>query len=163
MVWVALAIGIFLFYKFVDPAHKKSTYKVLGGLTVVIAIFLSGYFAYQSWTEAQRKNGLSIKLDYKNLNQEKGETAKIINSVVMKNLNVVNNYYPDVDLPTIKNLIFLPYLDSIISPVYDLHISEYELFASSQWVESKSSKDLKKNLKFSRINGLKNGLMIFQI
>lgn len=61
MVWIAVVLGVFLFYKFVERKHKILLLKIASVLCLVgLVVFLS-FLAYEKYEETQKKNWFSIE------------------------------------------------------------------------------------------------------
>jgi hypothetical protein len=60
MIWIAVVIGVFLFYQFVPLKHKK----ILVGIAVVLAVGMTIFIGYSDYQSKQRwkkrKNGATV-------------------------------------------------------------------------------------------------------
>jgi len=149
MVWIALVLGVFLFYKFVERKHKILFLKIAGGLTAVGGIFIGSFWGYESWQKGQRKNGISVELTYKDLKADKAIISKLVDEAFNKLSEVTSQYYPEVgpsDLVKIKEQVFRSHLGIKDSAEYSLQFSDAEIAALLEW-NSDKNKDTEKKLR----------------
>lgn len=57
MIWIAIVIGVFLFYKFVERPHKILVAKIAGVLSAVATIGLGGLFIYERVGNSTQDDG----------------------------------------------------------------------------------------------------------
>lgn len=82
MIWIALVIGVFLFYYFVPWKHKKRVFIGVGVLAVVGGLFLGALNLYFQWESSKKKSWKTVKF----LNMETLEDKlKLINVEVCNN------------------------------------------------------------------------------
>ena len=123
MIWVAVVLGVFLFYQFVERKHKMLVFKISLGLLGVLAIFVAGYWAFQNWDDKQTKSQISVELSYKNLELPKEKQALLVSNVAKKFLPTVRSaYFSEVtpeDYESIKNHVYFAYLDVKLPVEYE--------------------------------------------
>lgn len=116
MIWIAIILGLFLFYKFVERKHKVLTFKAIGVLSLLVGVLIGGNLGYNSWQTRRRENGISVELLYKDLQLSKKQQQQIANETFLLIYpNVTRYYYHDItvaDSFLLKKQLYSYYMDS---------------------------------------------------
>ena len=83
MIWIAVVLGLFLFYRYVERQHKVWIFLSLLGLVSLAAVVYGVIYGLQSFKERQTKTGITIKFVSKKPNVELGFPPEAI-SVLKK-------------------------------------------------------------------------------
>lgn len=65
MVWIAVVLGVFLFYKFVERSHKIIFFRFVGACLILGALIIGGVFLYEQF-ETKEKVRADIGVEYAN-------------------------------------------------------------------------------------------------
>lgn len=142
MIWIAVVLGTFLFYRFVEKKHKTLIFKISGGLFFAGAVLVGGLHSYETFSESNRKNGITVELSYKDLKFTKATTNKMVAETYAKLLPQVAQYYPNVApkvLGKIKEQLFYSYLDVKDEREFALLFPDDEFEALFHWIENKNA------------------------
>lgn len=152
MIWVAIILGTFLFYRFVERKHKILFFKASSALLLLVGLVAIIYFGYQSYTDSRFKNGISVEFEFKDIETDKENIKKMVDSAFEKISPSIGSYFieiPVVDYGKVKTDIFSAYIGVDDDPAYLVRdLSDDELIAHFNWIKSKSIVSEKKLREF---------------
>jgi len=117
MVWIAIVLGIFLFYRFVDRKHKVVALKACALVSILAVLGIGGYLGYSKWKSLERENGIRVSYIGRDFDRDRRKE-----DAVEKAFQIV--------------------LPSVLSDFGKISASEYELVKSilfSGWIGTDSS------------------------
>jgi hypothetical protein len=137
MVWLALIVGLFLFYKFVERRHKVIAFKLVGALFSITAVVI-GFIVGQSELERRdRAAGIRVKLNDKHFSNARLQ-AEIVEKVFHDSIRTIEEHFPGlkpVDLAIVRSKLFGSWISSNTSSLsksqldFELSISDDEIDA----------------------------------
>jgi len=108
MVWIAVVLAVFLFYKFVERQHKIVFFKVAGILVVIGLLGIGGFLGYERLSEEPHNAGIRIFYSYHSSKLPNERRIQIANKIFdkYKSREPLLQYFTLEEQDFMKNLFY---------------------------------------------------------
>jgi hypothetical protein len=105
MLWIAVVLGVFLFYRFVERKHKVLFFKISGAMVTMAALSFGAVTGWNEFKSRSRKNGVTVKFSSIIPNLPKGEQDRLIGETFKEYSNSFKDLN-DTELGYAKAILF---------------------------------------------------------
>jgi hypothetical protein len=159
MSWIAIVLGSFLFYQFVERRHKIVMVKIAGLLLLLGGVSIGGFFGYNMYKDRQGEWGIAVEQQREELKLDKVQEKKIVNQVFEKISESVGSRSLDLspaDQEQLKQLLYDSFVDRNWTEIPDMMDDEYQaylVFRERKDAESRERLSVHEEMRRNRILG----------